>query len=237
MIRLNKFLAAKVNIVSRRKADEMIAAGKVWVNGQQASLGQQINEGEDEIRVDGRVIGSPQNQTKIAIAIYKPRGVISSAVDEDGRKTVTELVDIDTRLYPVGRLDKDSEGLMILTNDGDLALKLTHPRYQVAKTYRVLVRGRVKPEELRKWQDGGKIDGEQYGPVNIKLIDTDDSGTELDVVLREGKKREIREIMGSMHLWVVRLCRVKIGNLEIGDLKPGEWRRLAEKEVQNLRGD
>ena len=97
--------------------------------------------------------------------------------------------------------------------------------------------GRVKPEELRRWQDGGKIDGEQYGPVNIRLIDTDDSGTELDVVLREGKKREIREIMGSMHLWVVRLCRIKIGNLEIGDLKPGEWRRLAEKEVQNLRGD
>ena len=231
--RLQKILA-RAGFGSRRANEELIQAGRVRVNGRVAELGMKADPQTDQITVDGRPIQVEEEQ--IYIALYKPRGVISAVSSPDPRKTVRELVPIEGHLVPVGRLDVDSEGLMILTNDGELTNRLTHPRYGHEKEYRVLVARRPDPEQLATWRRGVVLeDGYKTQPVEVNLTSVYGKGAWLRVVMKEGRKRQIRETGSLLGLPVVRIIRVRIGSLLLEHLKPGEWRHITPKEVADLK--
>lgn len=232
--RLQKILA-QAGYGSRRACEEFISAGRVRVNGQVAILGQRADPAVDAISLDGQPIPKPEKLTYIAL--YKPRKVISSAEDEIGRQTVRDLVPVAGRLYPVGRLDWDSEGLVLMSNDGELTNKLTHPRYGHEKEYRVLVARKPDPEQLNTWRRGVVLeDGYKTAPSKVALEGEAGKGAWLRIVMGEGRKRQIREIGSLLGLPIVRIVRVRIGTLLLGRLKPGEWRPLTEREVDQLKG-
>lgn len=232
--RLQKILA-RAGFGSRRANEEIIAAGRVTVNGQVAHVGMKADSQRDRIAVDGRPI--KQEEEPVYIAIYKPRGVISAVSSVDPRQTVRELVPLPGHLYPVGRLDADSEGLMLLTNDGDLANRLTHPRYGHEKEYRVLAARHPDEEQLNAWRRGVVLeDGYRTRPAQVRPEQLFGKGAWLRVTLKEGRKRQIRETGAKIGLPVVRIIRVRIGSLLLGSLKPREWRRLTEAEVAALKG-
>jgi pseudouridine synthase len=228
-------LMAQAGLGSRRHNEKLIRAGRVRVNGRTASLGDKADPATDRIEVDGRPIKVPQ--AHVYIALNKPKGVISSLEDElgQGRTTVRDLVDVPGHIYPVGRLDKQSEGLMLMTNDGKLAHRLTHPRYRHEKMYHVLVEGTIPAETLDQWQHGVRLDDRMTAPAQITVINRQKKLTELEIVLREGRKRQIRRIAAMFGHPVRRLVRQKIGPLELGDLKPGQWRHLTTEEMKALQ--
>lgn len=231
--RLQKILA-KAGYGSRRSCEVLISEGRVKVNGQTAILGTKADPEQDEIQVDGQAIPRISNE-KIYIALHKPRGVLSDDVKEDPRRSVFDLVPLSGHLFVVGRLDFDSEGLMLLTNDGELANRLAHPRYGHEKEYRVLVGTRPEEEQLRTWQRGVVLeDGSRTAPARVSLESLAGKGAWLRVVLHEGKKRQIREVGKTIGLPVVRILRTRIGSLHLGSLKPGEWRHLTAQEVEGL---
>jgi 23S rRNA pseudouridine2605 synthase len=169
--------------------------------------------------------------------LYKPRGVISSLEDElgQGRRVVRDLIPLDGHIYPVGRLDKQSEGLMLMTNDGELAHRLTHPRYEHKKVYEVLVQGEMPSYTLDQWRQGVKLDGRKTAPADIQLLEISSQETRLRITMREGRKRQIRRIAAAFGHPVQRLVRIKIGSLELGNLQPGEWRHLTGSERRKLQ--
>ncbi|NPA92734.1 MAG: rRNA pseudouridine synthase [Chloroflexi bacterium] len=231
--RLQKILA-RAGLGSRRACEEFIAQGRVTVNGRVAKLGDKADPAKDDIRLDGQRIKPPE--TPVYIALYKPRFVLSTTESQDGRKTVRDLVPVPERIFPVGRLDLESEGLMLLTNDGDLANRLTHPRYGHEKEYRVLVAKRPDPSQLEAWRHGIVLeDGTRTRPAEVWVERTQGKGAWLRVILKEGKKRQIREMCRLTGLPVVRLVRIRIGPLRLEGLKPGEWRHLTPEEVQALK--
>ncbi|WP_420643059.1 pseudouridine synthase [Candidatus Leptofilum sp.] len=229
-------LMAQAGIGSRRECEKLIADGRVTVNGRRAKLGEKANSATDTIVVNGQPI-KPQQTEPIYVALHKPKGVISSLDDEleAGRTTVRDLVPLPGHLYPVGRLDKQSTGLILMTNDGDLAHKLTHPRYGHEKTYKVVVEGRISQEALTRWQEGVYLDGRKTIPTKITIIQQDVSFTRLEIVMREGRKRQIRRIANMLGFPVRQLVREKIGPLTLGNLKLGDWRHLTAKEVTMLK--
>lgn len=230
--RLQKILA-RAGLGSRRACEALISANRVRVNGQIAQLGDKADPLKDRILVDGNPL--PITEPVKYIALYKPRGVLSAVSSKDPRPTVIDLVDDPCHVYPVGRLDVDSEGLILLTNDGELANRLTHPRYEHEKEYRVLVARRPDAEQLASWQRGVVLeDGYRTAPAEVQVIDTSGKGAWLRVILREGRKRQIRETGSQIGLPVVRIIRVRIGSLLLGQLKPREWRHLSTQEVQEL---
>lgn len=231
--RLQK-LMAKAGYGSRRKCEKLIKAGRVKVNGQPARLGQKANPDSDLIEVDGQQI---KFEKPLYIMLNKPAGVISSTVDElrQDRPTIRELVEVPGHLYPVGRLDKQSEGLILLTNDGQLAHRLTHPRYGHTKLYRVDVEGYIDDVQLDLWRKGLKLEGRRTAPAKIKILARDEKGTRLHVTLREGRKRQIRRIAALLGHPVTRLTRLRIGPIELGKIGPGEWRFLTVQEIRALR--
>ena len=232
--RIQKILA-RAGYGSRRTCEEIIAAGRVHVNGRVAQLGEKADLQTDQIQVDGRVVEAPE--ALVYIALNKPRGVISAVSSPDSRPTVRDLVDVSERIYPVGRLDVDSEGLILLTNDGELANRLTHPRYQHEKEYRVLVARRPDAQQLETWQRGVVLgDGYRTAPAKIWIDAPAGKGTWLRVVLKEGRKRQIREVGSQLGLPVVKILRVRIGTLHLGNLKPREWRFLTSEEIAELKG-
>lgn len=233
--RLQK-LMARAGIGSRRHNEKLIEAGRVRVNGRVAGLGDKADPEKDRIEVEGRLLTLAQ-QRHLYIALHKPKGVISSLEDEleEGRPTVRDLIDVPGHLYPVGRLDKQSTGLMLMTNDGKLAHRLTHPRYGHRKTYEVVVEGRVPPQALEQWRQGVLLDGRVTAPATVRVIQQQKSSTQLEVVMREGRKRQIRRVASLLGHPVTRLKRVKIGPLELGDLQPGQWRHLRPEEVAALQ--
>jgi len=232
--RLQKILA-RAGYGSRRANEELISAGRVSVNGKTAVLGDKADPQQDRILVDGKPIRLAEEL--VYIAIYKPRGVLSAVSAPDPRSTVVDLVTIPEKIYPVGRLDVDSEGLMLLTNDGQLANELTHPRFGHEKEYRVLVARRPDEEQLNTWRRGVVLeDGYRTAPADVRLEQPFGKGAWLRVILREGRKRQIRETGSQLGLPVVRIIRIRIGNLLLGALKPKEWRRLTTQEVLALRG-
>jgi 23S rRNA pseudouridine2605 synthase len=232
--RLQKILA-RAGLGSRRSTEELISAGRVRVNGKVAVLGGKADPQKDRIEVDGRPIGLDEPLTYVAI--YKPRGVISAAQSPDPRPTVRDLVPLPGHLYPVGRLDADSEGLILLTNDGELANRLTHPRYGHEKEYRVLVARRPDEEQLDTWRRGVVLeDGYRTQPSEVRIESSAGKGAWLRVVMREGRKRQIRETGFQIGLPVVKIIRVRIGSLRLGILKPREWRQLSQDEVAALKG-
>ncbi|MGQ9684085.1 MAG: pseudouridine synthase [Anaerolineae bacterium] len=231
--RLQKVLA-HAGVASRRRAEEMICEGRVRVNGELVTtLGTKVNPRRDVIHVDGKPLGRPEPPAYYLL--NKPPGVLSAAMDERGRTTVVDLVRSRSRLYPVGRLDLDSEGLMLLTNDGALALRLAHPRYEHEKEYRVQVQGRPDPEALQRLQSGIAMEGGRTLPIRVRIEGEDRSGTWLRMVLREGRKRQIRRMLEIVGFPVLRLIRVRMGPLRLGDLPLGAYRPLSRQEVEALR--
>lgn len=231
--RIQKILA-QAGIGSRRACEELIAAGRVKVNGQLAVIGQKADPTKDRFQVDGRLV--KVEQEKIYIALHKPRGVLSTVEAPDPRPTVRDLVPVPGHLFPVGRLDFDSEGLVLLTNDGDLANRLTHPRYGHEKEYRVLVARKPDEKQLNAWRRGIILeDGYRTAPVDVRFESSYGKGTWLRVVMQEGRKRQIRETGSQIGLPVVRIIRLRIGTLHLGSLKPRDWRYLSEAEVTALK--
>ncbi|MDO4974319.1 MAG: pseudouridine synthase [Eubacteriales bacterium] len=230
--RLQKRIAA-AGLMSRRAAEERIAAGRVTVNGRVARLGEQVEE-TDEIRVDGRLL--PRGDDKVYIMLNKPRGYVTTLHDEKGRRDVTELLDgLGTRVYPVGRLDMDSEGLLLLTNDGDFANALMHPSREVEKRYEVQVRGEVTEDTLEVLRQPMELDGYTIRPARVERLETLPDGARLAVTIHEGRNRQVRRMCERVGLSVARLRRVSEGSLRLGKLRTGCWRPLSEAELAALR--
>lgn len=232
--RLQKLLA-RAGLGSRRRCEDIIRQGRVSVNGKTARLGDSADPEADVILVDGERLRLSQSFTYVMV--NKPRGVITAAAAQrqEGRPTVRDLVDLPGRIVPVGRLDADSEGLVILTDDGELVNRLTHPRFEHPKTYRVQVAGRPSEETLAAWRRGVVLDDGRTLPCAVRVLNVEKGTTWLEMVLREGRKRQIRRMGAVMGHPVRRIIRTHIGPLALEDLKPGEWRRLTPDEVARLR--
>ena len=234
--RLQKILA-QAGYGSRRACEDFISAGRVRVNGQLATLGQKADAATDKITVDGKPIAAAELLTYIAL--YKPRNVLSTVERErgDDRQTVRDLVDAPGHLYPVGRLDFESEGLVLMTNDGDLTNQLTHPRFGHTKEYKVLLARRPDRDQLEAWQRGVVLeDGYKTAPADIRFETAQGKGAWVRVIMGEGRKRQIREICQQLGLPIVRILRVRIGTLRLGNLKARQWRHLTTQEVEELKG-
>jgi 23S rRNA pseudouridine2605 synthase len=233
--RLQKILA-QAGYGSRRSCELFIEAGRVRVNGQVAKLGQKADVSRDKITLDGKPVAA--STEFIYVALHKPRNVLSTVTAEpgDNRQTVRDLLDLPERLYPVGRLDFDSEGLVLMTNDGELANCLTHPRYGHQKEYRVLLARRPDDRQLDTWARGIVLeDGHHTAPAQVRFESTAGKGAWVRVIMGEGRKRQIREIGFLLGLPVVRILRVRIGSLVLGNLKPRQWRYLTTQEIADLR--
>src|SRR5215510_13539746 len=234
--RLQKILA-QAGYGSRRACEDYITAGRVRVNGEIASLGQKADAALDRITIDGKPIVAAERLTYIAL--YQPRMVLSTVERErgDDRKTVRDLVDIPQHVHPVGRLDFESEGLVLMTNDGDLTNKLTHPKFGHDKEYRVLLARRPDREQLEAWKRGIVLeDGYKTEPVDARFESAQGKGAWVRVIMKEGRKRQIRETCKQLGLPVVRILRIRIGSLRLGNLKPAQWRHLTRQEIDELKG-
>ncbi len=231
--RLQKILA-QAGYGSRRSCEVLISEGRVSVNGITASLGDKADQEQDQISVDGVLVSSPK---KIQyILLHKPRGVLSTVSATDQRPTVRSLIDRPGHLYPVGRLDLNSEGLILMTNDGVLTHQLTHPSFEHEKEYRILVHPQPNEKQLNTWRRGMTLeDGTRTQPAQARIEHKKTSGTWMRVILKEGKKRQLRRMAESSGLKVKRLIRIRIGILELGDLLPGEWRELTDEEIKQLQ--
>jgi 23S rRNA pseudouridine2605 synthase len=231
--RVQKILS-RAGIASRRACEELIAHGRVTVNGKVISLGDKADPKKDQIALDGKPITLPEEL--IYIAVHKPRNVISATSSPDRRQTVRDLVPVPGHLYPVGRLDVDSEGLILLTNDGELANQLTHPKFGHEKEYKVLVARHPDQEQLSAWRRGVVLDeGYKTAPADVYVETLSGKGAWLRITLREGRKRQIRATGSQLGLPVVTIIRVRIGSLLLGSLMPGEWRHLKPAEIRSLK--
>jgi len=232
--RLQKILS-KAGITSRRKAEGLILQGRVSVNGKIVrELGTKAVLGRDEIRVDGKII-KPETEG-IVLVLFKPRRCVTTLHDPQGRPTVADFVSkFPMRLYPVGRLDYDVEGLLLLTNDGELAHRLQHPRYKVPKTYLVKVRGHPPEEAVARLQQGVNLEDGITAPAELIVMEDDQKATWLSLTLREGRKHQVKRMCAAVGHPVVRLRRTKVGPIELDNLRPGEIRRLKSREVRTLR--
>ena len=232
-IRLQKFLA-DAGLMSRRAAEEEIKLGNVSVNGHVAELGAKINPARDVVAYKNKRVRY-EKQDYIYIMMNKPRGYLSSTSDDRGRKCVTDLLSgVDARVYPVGRLDLISEGMLLLTNDGELKNKLTHPSYSLPKLYRVKVSGEVSEEQYKTLTSPLLRDGYEIRPVEVTVGECDEAGTVLKMTLVEGRNRQIRKMCEAAGLVVKRLSRISIGNLKLNNLPVGKWRYLEKEEVDYL---
>ncbi len=239
LVRLQKYFT-DCGVMSRRAAEEQIRLGKVKVNGVVASLGDTVEAGVDKVEYNGKII-LPECDEKICIMLHKPRGYVTTMSDEKSRKNVSMLVsELGVRVYPIGRLDMDSDGLLLMTNDGALAERLTHPRHDIPKIYRVSVGGRVSGEQLSALNKQMTIDGYKILPVKTQQIwysKTPAEHTILEMTLYEGRNRQIRKMCDAVGLNVRCLSRVAIGTLRLGSLPVGKWRRLNKKEIAYLKGE
>ena len=231
--RLQKIIAAS-GMMSRRAAEELIAAGKVSVNGAVAALGDKADAARDRITVNGKALAPPEE--KVYIMLNKPRGYVTTLKDEKGRRTVAELVsELGVRLYPVGRLDMNSEGLLIMTNDGELAERMMHPRGGVEKCYRTTVTGEDVPAAAERMKESMLIDGYRTRGARVEIERLTDKGGVLLVTIGEGRNRQVRKMCEQVGLRVTRLCRISEGELRLGDLRTGRWRELTRAEIARLK--
>lgn len=231
-VRLQKFIA-EAGVASRRASERLIVNGLVEVNGKVVKeLGTKVDPLHDLVKVEGRSI---RTRPKIYVALHKPRGVLCTRSDEMDRHIVTELLPKEwSHLHPVGRLDRDSEGLLFMTNDGDFTLRLTHPRFGVRKIYRAIVEGRVEEEMLKRFTQGIEDEGEMLRAERTRLVDANGSHSIVELELAEGKNREVRRLFETQGLVVERLLRTQIGPIRLGELPDGKWRALTEAEVKSL---
>ncbi len=232
-MRLNKFLAQS-GIASRRKCDELILNGKVKINGKVTKeLGVDVNTQSDIVYFDGRRVRPVA--TNVYFKLHKPKGYVTTASDDKDRKTVLSLMrNVQYRIYPIGRLDYDTEGLLLLTNDGDLTNILTHPKNSVAKTYVAHIEGVVSDEEIKQLSSGVDIDGYVTKPCSVVLLDRDDKSTKLEISITEGKNRQVKKMIEAVGKNVAFLKRVSIGEIRLGGLARGEYKELNKKEMQYI---
>lgn len=233
-VRLQKFMAEQ-GVASRRKSEDLIRAGKVKVNGHVAEIGMKINPRKDLVTVGKQKLTNVKNRKMVYVMLNKPRGYVTTVSDELGRKTVMDLLpDFGCRIYPVGRLDKDSEGLLLLTNDGSFTNCMTHPSHEYAKVYRVTVRPAVNDDILFNLRNGIEIDGRMTAPCEVTVLTEEENRVVLEFILHEGRNRQIRKMCESQGLEVARLKRISIGPLKLGMLKQGDYRELSEQDVKKL---
>ena len=231
-VRLQKFLAES-GVASRRKSEELIDQGKVKVNGRVAMIGDKIDPKKDTVTVNGKKI--VKTKTFTYVVLHKPRGFITTMNDEMDRKCVAELIkDVPGRVYPVGRLDRDSEGMLLFTNDGAFANAMTHPTKHVPKTYRVTVRPSITEDQITALTQGVIIDDRKTAPAEVRVVTKEEGRVVLEIILYEGRNRQIRKMCEEVGLEVARLKRTAIGSIKLGMLKQGAWRNLTEDEVRKL---
>lgn len=226
---------AEQGVASRRKSEDLIRAGKVKVNGHVAEIGMKINPRKDLVTVGKQKLTNVKNRKMVYVMLNKPRGYVTTVSDELGRKTVMDLLpDFGCRIYPVGRLDKDSEGLLLMTNDGSFTNCMTHPSHEYAKVYRVTVRPAVNDDILFNLRNGIEIDGRMTAPCEVTVLTEEENRVVLEFILHEGRNRQIRKMCESQGLEVARLKRISIGPVKLGMLKQGDYRELTEQDVKKL---
>ena len=232
-IRLNKYIA-DAGITSQRKADELITAGRVMVSGEIIrTLGTVVEDG-DVVSVDGNEISKTAKH--YYIALNKPKGFITTTSDEQDRPTVMDLVtDVGERIFPVGRLDGPTTGLLILTNDGDFAYRMTHPKHTLEKTYRAYVSGMLSREKISRLRKGVEIDGRMTAPAYVEIIKQGEKSATVELRIHEGRNRQIRKMFAAVGCRVLELERVQVGPVYLGNLKPGHWRKLTPRELEALK--
>lgn len=223
-MRIHKYLS-HAGVASRRSSEAMVAEGKIYINGHVAKIGEAVDPELDLVKVGSRIVKPPEQLSYYLI--NKPRQVVSSVKDESGRRTVVSLVPGGARLYPVGRLDYDSEGLMLITNDGALAHKLTHPSFEIDKTYHVLVRGVMTDKSVGYLEQGVTIEGIKTAPAKVEITERQSSNTWLNITIHEGRNRQIRKMCDAVGYPVLRLIRTKLGEWELGDLASGKFRKIS----------
>lgn len=232
-MRIQKYIS-DCGLMSRRAAEKEIALGHFTVNGERAEIGMKIVPGLDKVAYKGKPVTG--GAKKLYVMLYKPRGYVTTMSDEEGRRCIPELLkDIPDRVYPCGRLDMDSEGLLILTNDGEVANKLMHPKNHVEKIYHVKIKTEIAPEKLEALNGPMEIDGYQIKPVKVSIIERKEGYTVLKFVLCEGRNRQIRKMCEQLELQILRLKRVTVGELTIGMLTPGKWKYMNFKEISYLK--
>ena len=233
-MRINKFLADK-GIASRRHADEMISAGRVTINGAVATLGASVEEG-DEVALDGVIVESGEKKNEYYL-MNKPKGVVCTVSDDRGRKTVMEFLPEGAgRVFPVGRLDYETEGLLILTNDGDLAFRLTHPSTEIPKTYMAKIEGTLTEKDLNPIRSGVELDGILTKKCKAHIVETNKAYTKVHITITEGKNRQVRRMFEAIGRNVEFLKRISIGQLKLTGLDRGKYRKLSEQEILYLKG-
>lgn len=230
--RLQKYMAA-CGVASRRKSEEIIGEGRVRVNGEVVNSVIMIDPDRDRVEVDGKII--KREERKVYIMLNKPTGIITSSKDQFDRKTVIDIIDVEERVFPVGRLDFDTSGLIILTNDGDVAYKMTHPSHEIDKVYVAEVHGVPTLEEMEWFRRGLKIEDYTTSPAEIRILKENESRSTLEIKIHEGRNRQVRKMCDRIGHPVISLKRIKVGRIYLGDLAEGEWRYLYEEEVNYLK--
>lgn len=230
--RIQKILA-QMGVASRRKAEELILEGRVTVNGKVATLGMKADIEKDHIKVDGRLLLKPEK--KIYLMLNKPRGVVTSLYDPEGRTTIRDLLkDIKYRIFPVGRLDYESEGLLLITNDGDFAQSILHPSKKISKTYLVKVKGILTDEKILSLRKGVPLEDGTTAPAKVIKIRESEKNCWLQITIYEGRKRQIRRMLEKVGHPVLKLKRIAIGDLRLGRLKPGQYRMLSKEDIEKI---
>ena len=232
-VKLQKYVA-ETGLMSRRAAEKEIEAGNFAVNGVTASIGMRIDPDNDAVTYKGKSLVKKSDR-KVYIMLNKPKGVVTTMSDEKGRKSVADIVDVGVRVYPVGRLDLNSEGLLLMTNDGDLTNAIAHPSGEIKKVYAVTLKGKVENEELDRLRAVRELDGEKISPVGVELVSRNDQSSVVKFTLSEGKNREIRRICEAVGVYITKLKRISLGPIRLGDLKTGEYRELNSSELRALK--
>jgi len=233
LVRLQKYIASS-GVTSRRKAEELILEGHVKVNGITVTeLGTKISPQNDIVTVDNNKITAVQQF--IYIKLNKPEGYVTTVKDQFNRKTVLDLIDIEERIYPIGRLDYNTSGLLLLTNDGELANKLMHPKYHIYKTYIAETDGKISDESINMLKNGVIIDDYKTAPAKVKLLKYGNNKTQIQISIYEGKNRQVRKMLDVVGHNVRTLKRISFGEITLGDLKPGSWKNLSDEEIQFLK--
>ena len=231
--RLQKYMA-RCGVASRRKSEEIITSGKVKVNNTVITeLGFKVDCDTDSVEVDGKLI-KPEEK-KLYIALNKPEGYISSVSDEKGRRTIMDLVEVDERIYPIGRLDYDTTGLILLTNDGEIYNKIIHPRMEKNKVYEAIIEGFISSQEIDKLETGIDIGGYITAPAKVKVVAENRNSTEVEITIHEGKNKQIRKMFEAVEHNIIRLKRISIGEIKLGNLTEGLWRNLTQEELNYIR--
>lgn len=233
LMRINKYLAQK-GIASRREVDKLIEEGKIFINGKKATPGEKVSD-RDKIEISGKRIDSSIEEKKVYFLLNKPKKIISATKDDRGRKTVVDLIKCNERIFPIGRLDYDTEGAILLTNDGEIYNKVIHPKSEIYKEYVALIKGEISDIDIQKLRRGIKLEDGMTLPAKVKLMNRENGKSEVSIAIREGRNRQVRRMFQKLGYFVLELRREKIGDIILKDLKVGNYRELTKKELEYLK--